>query len=334
MYNILLCSAGKRVKLIKQLKESLKNRGLVIVTDYDKNTPAMYAADKSYAVPKITDQKYIEMLIEICKKENIKAITTLIDPEIEILSKADSLFNKNGVLMLVPSYKTAKLCMDKYAMYEYLNENNINTIKSYINLELFYEDFHEGLIGFPCFIKPRFGSGSFGARIVYSKKELEFYFSYDSMIIQEFMEGVDINVDIYVDCYSLEIISLFAKQKLQSKIGGACRVLSYKDNRLDEFIRKINKIFEFHGPADIDLFYQNGSYFITEINPRFGGGYIYAHALNVDFTPLIIKNIEKKVNSIKVHQYKENLLMMMYDEILIKNHSCTINPVVDAKLDP
>ena len=305
MYNILFCSAGRRVKLIQQLKQSLANTGYIITTDMDNTAPALFFSDKYHIVPKITEHNYIKTLLNICIKDNIKVLTTLIDPEIAIIAKERVLFENLGVTLLIPSYETALLCLDKLKMYNYLKNNNIDTINTY-NLDQ--------SLNFPVFIKPRYGSGSVGACKINNIDELRHIYEKD-YIIQDYMTGIDISVVAYIDCISNEVVSIFAMKKLESKIGGACKVLSYIDNSLFDFVCKLNKLFDFKGPIDIDLFYQDGKYYVTEINPRFGGGYIFAHALGVDFTQLIIKNIHKQINEVNFIDYENDRLLFMYNEV-------------------
>ena len=40
--------------------------------------PALYEADNYSIVPRITDPNYIEIVLDICKKENIDGILSLI----------------------------------------------------------------------------------------------------------------------------------------------------------------------------------------------------------------------------------------------------------------
>ncbi|MCD7840745.1 MAG: carbamoyl phosphate synthase, partial [Erysipelotrichaceae bacterium] len=83
--NILFCSVGRRVELLKDFKSSLGDDLKIVATDNSRYAPALYVADKQYLVPLIHDKKYISTIINICKKEKIDVVTTLIDPEIEIL---------------------------------------------------------------------------------------------------------------------------------------------------------------------------------------------------------------------------------------------------------
>src|SRR5699024_3494119 len=79
--NILVTSAGRRVKVVEYLKESLKDvKGQVIATDGDVNAPAIHFADAYEIVPRIDDGNYIKHIIQLCEKYNITGIVSLIDP--------------------------------------------------------------------------------------------------------------------------------------------------------------------------------------------------------------------------------------------------------------
>ncbi|MFZ2462167.1 MAG: ATP-grasp domain-containing protein, partial [Caldibacillus thermoamylovorans] len=312
--NFLFCSVGRRAELIKNFKESLNNDSKIIATDCNNTAPALYFADKQYIVPKITDKKYLTTIMEICEKENINAILTFIDPEIEILAKNRESFESIGVEVLAPYLETAKLCFDKFEMYKYLVENNIKTIRTYADLNSFNSDYKNGDCNFPVFVKPRTGSGSVGARKVSSYEELKSIFNKEcNLIIQEFMDGDDIDADVYIDTISHKPVSIFAKKKLETKIGGANKTISFKDNKLFKLIEEVVTKFQFNGPIDIDFFYKDGEYYLSEINPRFGGAYLHAYGCGVDFIKLIVNNLNGIENDPEFGNYDEDVLMMMYD---------------------
>lgn len=319
MNNILFCSAGRRGKLIKDFKETIKETGKLIVAENSIYSPARYIADKSYTVPKITEINYIDTILDICIKENIKAILTLIDPEIEILSNNKEKFEKLGILVLTPSKETAELCFDKYKMYKYLKENNIKTVLTYGTLEEFKEGYNKKEIEFPVFIKPRTGSGSVGATKVNNIQDLESAMNEDeTLIIQEFMDAEDLDADVYIDCISKKPVSIFSKKKIETKIGGASKTISFKDEKLFSTIKEIIKHFDFSGTIDMDFFYKDGEYYLSEINPRFGGAYIHAYGAGVNFPQMIINNIEGKENKENIGDYEEDIMMLMYDEVVIE----------------
>ena len=317
--NILFCSVGRRAEFLKNVRKSMGNEGRIIATDITSTAPALYFADAFYLVPPISDPKYIDTILDICHKEKIGAISTCIDPEIMLLAKHRDKFEKKGILVLAPIYETAQLCFDKYRMYCYLTERGIPTIRTYGDIVTFKNAFDNGDIYFPVFVKPRTGSGSVGARKIYSLDELHVAFEADpKLIVQEYMgDSLDLDADVYVDTVSHEIVSIFTKKKLESKIGGASKTVSFKDEKLIDFLISALKEFSFNGPVDVDVFYRNGQYYLSEINPRFGGAYLHAFGAGVDFIKMIQNNVNGIANKPAFMQYEEDLAMLMYDSVVI-----------------
>ena len=318
--NILFCSVGRRCELLKDFRKSLGDKVRLIVTDNSPYAPALEFADVSYQVPLIHDKAYIPMILDICKKEGIDAVTTLIDPEIAILAQHREAFEALGVTVLAPYQKTAALCFDKYEMSKYLTEKGINTVKTFGSFADFKKAYTNKEITLPVFVKPRTGSGSVGARKVDTLELLEELTTQDeTLIIQELMTGEDMDADIYVDTISHNPVAIFSKKKISTTIGGANKTISFKDEKLFAFVQNALKVFEFNGPLDMDLFYQDGNYYLSEINPRFGGAYLHAYGAGVDFPAFIYKNVkEQKANEPCIGAYGEEVVMMMYDSVVIK----------------
>ena len=318
-YNLLCCNVGRRGRLMIDFRNTLNGKGKVIATDNWSVAPALFLADKQYVVPKISDPLYIETVLDLCKKEDIKAITTFIDPEIEVLSKNRELFIENGILPLCPSYRSAGLCFDKYEMFLHLSKKGVRTVLTYNSLGSFKAGLGKGDISFPVFIKPISGSGSVGAQRVNTIEEMEVIFSESKFdyIIQELMTGGDCDADVYVDCFSHKPVAAFSKRKIETRIGGASKTISFKDQKLFDFIEEVCSVLELNGPCDMDFFYKNGEYYLSEINPRFGGAYLHAYGAGVDFVKLIMNNIDGIENKSQIGEYDEGVLMLMYDDVVI-----------------
>lgn len=317
--NILFCSAGRRGELLKDFRKSMGDEGTIVATDNNNTAPALYFADKRYLVPKIDDPHYVDFLLDICEKESIDAITTLIDPEIEILANNRDKFEALGVLVLAPYPESAQLCFDKYEMYKHLVANNVPTVKTYGDLDSFIKAQESGEIDFPVFVKPRKGSGSVGARRIETFEELRIAFLEDStLIIQELMTAGDVDADVYVDAISHELVTAFTKKKLSTTIGGANKTVSFKDNAFFEAIKKAVGILELCGPSDIDFFNKDGEYLLSEVNPRFGGAYLHAYGAGVDFVKLIARNVAGEANEPSFGDYEDDVVMMMFDSVVIK----------------
>ncbi|MBU4438985.1 MAG: ATP-grasp domain-containing protein [Acetobacterium sp.] len=317
--NFLFCSVGRRGELIKNCKASLNSNVKIVATDCSKFAPALYFADKQYIVPRIDDPSYLDVLLNICNVEKIDAITTLIDPEIQILSENRKMFEAIGVEVLAPYSETSNLCIDKFKLYQHAVKNNIATVPTYENIDEFNQALSNETIHFPVFVKPRFGSGSVGAKKVENYEKLKILIAEDeNLIIQKYISGLDIDADVYIDTVSKKPVRIFTKIKLETTIGGANKTISFKNKELVRVIQKIIQTLDFNGPIDIDFFNVDGVYYLSEINPRFGGAYLHAFGAGVDFFKCIVNNLDGIENELDYDSYDEDIVMMMYDSVIIR----------------
>jgi carbamoyl-phosphate synthase large subunit len=317
--NVLLLSCGTRNKIIQYFKRELAGRGLVIATDCSKLAPALYEADRHYIVPRIDSDDYLDVVLEICRENKIRAVLSLIDPELSILAKHRELFLENGILPVVSDYEVVELCLDKYEMARFLKEHGYLTARTYISKEEFYADVQAGVISYPVFVKPRKGSASIGTHRVTSEEELELLFRrFDDLIIQEFMDGAELGADVYVDMITGEPVSIFVKKKLKMRAGETDKSVSFKDDALFRLIVDFVKKVGLRGIIDMDIFQVGGDYYISEVNPRFGGGYPHAHECGVNAVAMILNNIQGVQNVEAIGEYEQNVYMMKYGEILIQ----------------
>lgn len=317
--NYLMLSVGRRGELLKDFRLSIEEGSRIVATDLSPYAPALYFADEQYLVPRIDDPAYIDTILDICKKESIDAVTTFIDPEISILANNREKFADLGVEVLAPYEETAEICFDKYKMFKHLQSVGIPTVMTWGTIEEFEDAYKVGTVEFPVFVKTRTGSGSVGARKVSNYEILEELMKEDpSLIIQEFMDCMDLDADVYIDTITHEAVAAFSKKKIENRIGGASKTISFKDEKLFAFISNIVKTLKFNGPIDMDFFYKDGSYYLSEVNPRFGGAYLHAYGAGVDFIKLIEKNLNGEANTPNFGDYEEGVVMMMYDSVVIR----------------
>src|SRR5699024_5514997 len=99
--NVLVTSAGRRVKIVEYMKESLESLGgTVIATDCDIHAPAIHFADDYEIVPRIDNSNYIQVILVICEKYDIKVIISLIDPELELFANNKEKFDERHIQLI------------------------------------------------------------------------------------------------------------------------------------------------------------------------------------------------------------------------------------------
>ena len=317
--NILLLSVGTRNKIVQYFKKAVGENGVVVATDMSELAPAVYEADKFYKVPRMTDEGYIEVIFDICKKESIDGILTLIDPELSLLAKHKEEFAALGVTVIGSSYELCERALDKMDMYDWLTIHGYNCAKSYINKEYFFADVEAGNITYPVFVKPVRGSASGAISKVYDKETVDLLFAHnENLMIQEFLCGQEIGADVYIDMLSGETVSIFTKKKIVMRAGETDKAVSFKDEKLFALIEKFANESGWLGQIDIDIFDVNGEYYISEVNPRFGGGYPHAYECGCDHMDLILNNLNGITNKQRIGAYNDGVYMMKYNEIMMR----------------
>ncbi len=318
--NILILSAGTRNKVVQAFKKELAGIGKVVATDCSNIGPAIYDADKAYIVPRIDAPDYIDVILDICKKEEITGLFSLIDPELSLIADNAERFMEIGVTPLVSTYELCETSLDKFRMYDILQKLGVPTAKCYTDISSFESAKEAGEIDFPVFVKPQKGSASLGITAVNSKEMLDALFhDYDGLMIQEFMHGQEYGADVYIDMISGKCTAIFLKKKIKMRAGETDKSVSVKDERIFEQIKVFSEKVGYRGMIDIDLFHdeEKDNWYLSEVNPRFGGGYPHAYACGVNFPKQIIKNLQGEENDVNIGDYEDGIVMMKYNEITI-----------------
>lgn len=322
--NILILSAGTRNKVVQYFKRELGNEGKVIATDCSNLAPAVYEADRFYLVPRITAPDYLDTILDICRKESIDGVFSLIDPELSLLAKEKEKFLAVGTTPIVSPYELVETCFDKFKMYKLLCEMGIPTGKCFVDKEAFYRAIEAGEIAYPVFVKPVKGSASININKVNSNKEIDVLFDlYDDLMIQEYMDGTEYGADVYVDMLTGKCTSIFIKEKIKMRAGETDKSVSVKDEALFSMIEKFVEKCGFCGMIDMDIFKIGDTYYISEVNPRFGGGYPHAYECGVNMPAQVICNLKGESNMDSIGCYRAGICMMKYNEIAIKDMNDT-----------
>lgn len=319
--NVLILAAGTRNKIIQYFKRTFDGVGTVVATDASALGPAIYDADKYYIVPPITEEGYIDKILEICQVEQISGVLSLIDPELSLLAANEEKFKDLGVTIIGSSYELCEMALDKMQMYHWLVEHGYNCARSWMDKYEFYKAVEAGELSFPVFVKPYRGSASLSISKVYDKETVDLLFAHENdLMIQEFLDGQEIGADVYIDMISGEVVSIFTKKKIKMRAGETDKAVSFKDPALFQLIERFVLEAGYCGQIDIDIFDVKGKYYISEVNPRFGGGYPHAYESGCDHMKLILENLRGNANAKSIGNYEEGIYMMKYNEVkIVKN---------------
>lgn len=309
--NILIPNIGRRGYLVKYLKNTNSFTGKLFVSDCDNTASGLYSNnDGAFILPRIDDgeKEYIESLLELCNKENIKIVIPVIDPEILILSREMDTFRKMGILLAVSHLDVINKCYNKISMNKFLANNGFDIPVTFDSIHKFKLDFEKNRVKFPVIIKPVYGSGSDATYKVNSIKELEALFC-EKMVIQEFIDGQEYGIDVF-NSLKKEPLRCIIKKKISMRSGETDKAQTVKDKNIQECIIKLARKLGHICNLDCDVIMKGRKIYIIDLNPRFGGGYPATHEAGVNLLKLILDMYEEIEIGPDFNNYEENLLVM------------------------
>lgn len=332
--NILFTCAGRRNYLINYFKEALKGNGKVLASDMQLTAPAMVDADEAFIVPSIYAEDYVEEIKKIVKENNVKAVISLNDLELPILSNRKSEIENLGAKVIVSDAKVIKIAFDKWETVKFLERVGLKSPKTFINFNQAKKALESGELKFPLVIKPRWGSASIGIDFPEDMEELELAYKLQTIrlsrtilaeaskedlqhaiLIQEKIPGTEFGIDVLND-FNGNHIGTFARKKMSMRSGETDKAVSVIDEKLTEVGKIIGESLKHIGNLDCDVFEHNGAYYVLELNPRFGGGYPFSHEAGTN-TPAIYLEWLKGNSDIKKHiNYKEGVMFSKCDRLI------------------
>lgn len=269
--NILFLSAGRRVELVKAFRKAMetsKTKGKIIAVDLQETAPALYFADEFLQIRRVTEDGYIDELIQICKDKNISLIIPTIDTELYVLSEnKEKIESETGAKIMVSDKNVIRIIRDKFKTHDFLKDNGFKTPRVITENDIKNQNYT-----FPLFIKPLDGSSSINNFKINNEEELNFFKKYvDRPIIQEFAKGEEYCVDIFTD-FNGNPITIVPKLRVASRAGEIMKGKIVKDQRIINYMKKLVKLIKPIGEINVDCMVSEEEISIIEINGRFAGG--------------------------------------------------------------
>lgn len=270
-YNILILSAGRRVELVQSFQKAAKRlniKSTVVAGDCSETAPAIYFADKKVILPRINEENYIDEIIKVCQRDNIRLVIPTIDTDLLVLSEErERIESESGAIVLISSTEVVSICRDKINTQKFLEKNGFKMPKMYSEEEL-----DSGELKFPLFIKPKSGSSSINT---FKANNLQELFTYRSLIkepiVQDFITGKEFTVDVFLD-FDGNIITIVPRLRMATRSGEISKGKIIKDREIIDDIKRLVEVLRPIGHITIQLMKTDKGIEYIEINPRFGGG--------------------------------------------------------------
>ena len=132
-----------------------------------------------------------------------------------------------------------------------------------------------GDVVFPVLVKARQGFGSRNIFRCRDRRDLEFFLDYTSAdsMVQACCSGEEFSIDVFCDLEG-RCLNAVPRSMIESKGGESIKGMTIADADLVEVGRHVSETLGIVGPANIQCFREpDGTHRVTDINPRFGGGF-------------------------------------------------------------
>lgn len=314
-HNILITSAGKRVALTRYFKETLNRfypEAKVFITDMNPEmAPVSYVCDGSFKVPRVTAPEYPDVLLNICKENNVGMVIATIDTELLLLADLKEEFCKKGIYVIVSDKAFITMCRDKRNTAELFEKHGVR-----VPAEV---DKYNPT--FPLFAKPYDGSLSTNLHYIKCAEELTPEILNDPKLV--FMEYIDKTVykEYTVDMYygkDNRVKCIVPRERIEIRAGEINKGRTAKNYILSFLKERFDYIENCTGCICMQLFFHPETKDIVgiEINPRFGGGYPLTYMSGGNYPELLIREYFLGEDVEYFDNWVDNKLMLRFDDAI------------------
>jgi carbamoyl-phosphate synthase large subunit len=234
-------------------------------------------ADRSFLVPSLDDPTYIPIVVDICRREQVKRVYPLIDPDVPVLTQHSDTIEATGAMVATIPARVAAMVADKWEVTQFFRRIDLLTPRSWLP-----EEIDPAQMTYPLFIKPRRGSASKDAFQARNERELRFFLEYvPDPIVQELLPGPEITCDVICDIDG-DVLAVVPRQRIEVRGGEVVKGVTIYDASLLDACVKIAMHLQTRGPITVQCMLNNGKPHFTEINARFGGGFPLGVAAGAD----------------------------------------------------
>jgi carbamoyl-phosphate synthase large subunit len=316
---VLFTCAGQRVDIVTAFRQA---GATTVAADADQLAPALYHADHRAIVPRVDDPFYIETLRSLVELHDVRLIVPLTDLDHAVLAQARD--NLGGAVVLVPGIETIERCSDKYRAHEFFEEQGIGSPPTWLPTELPEQ------LRFPVLVKARKG---FGSRHIYradNQTELDFFLRYtaaDSMV-QAVCHGEEFSIDVFCDLDG-RCVAAVPRTMIESKGGESIKGMSIKDDDLIAFGVRVSEALPIIGPANVQCFREpDGELQVTDVNPRFGGGFPLPTAAGSRYPELALALAAGEQLEPRLGDFRAGVVMTrFFSEVILEERDGALQPV-------
>ena len=307
----MITSAGRRISLLRAFQEAVRpGGGRVVAADADSLAPALYFADEGVALPKATSSDYTAALLETIERYDIGLVVPTIDTELLPLASSADLVAAEGCVALISSEHLVRIAADKWRTVQFFAAKGINTPRSWLPEEMAGgEELPQDL-----FIKPRDGSASENAFALSRDRLRDGLGVVPDPLIQERMVGQEMTTDCYLGLDE-HCCHYVPRLRIRTVGGESIQGVTVSDKDIRDWLLRVLQIVRDAGgvgPITLQAFLTEHGPVLSEINPRFAGGFPLTNVAGGHYPDWIVRTLEGETIRPTAGAYRDGVYMTRY----------------------
>ena len=282
---VLFLAAHWRVSLVRAFqnaKAQCETSFQLIAVDSDALAPALQVADRSHSLPLFSDNNCLELLLTICRTQAIDAIIPMTNKAIDFLNIHREELSGGNRRLFIPESSTIEICHDKWNLWKFMELEGFNSPKTFLLAESDPPD------TFPLIAKERSGEGGKNQSLIENQRDLDYCIDkYPNHIYQELIQGREFSVDLFADVKGIPQL-IVPRERLSVRGGEVMTSKINMNESIIDLVEALSRRLALTGPCNIQgILDENGTFFFTDLNLRFGSGSVHTIAAGGDI-PLMI----------------------------------------------
>jgi Carbamoylphosphate synthase large subunit (split gene in MJ) len=309
--NVLVTAAGRRTSLVRAFTEEAHKRGgRVFAGDVDPLAPALYFADEALKTRRTDDPAYVADLLEGVERHAIGLVIPTIDTELPVLAGSQAQFAAHGCRVAVSAEPFVAITLDKHQTGVTFGATGIHVPVSWLPPFGRVDDLPPRV-----FVKPRQGSASQNIYEV-AREELESVLRLvPNPIVQEVLSGPEITIDALLD-FQGQPIHYVPRRRIRTLAGESVQGVTLDHNpAIEDWIEHVLEqcsALGAAGPLNLQAFLTPDGPTLSEINPRFGGGFPLGLAAGGAYPAWLLDMAEGRRVLPRLREYEAGLYMTRY----------------------
>jgi carbamoyl-phosphate synthase large subunit len=255
----------------------------VVATDRDPNAAGFHLADTYAVTQSLEVEGMLDAVCGLMRRTSVRIILPTCRSDTAVYSGIQAALSAVGAVFVGSDSETVALCDDKAVFRSRIAEHFPMAPQVAIGAE--------GPETYPCFVKPRCGSGGKGVALCQNAQDWHAHRAahHQPMVAEAWVRGTEYSVDVFSDFDGQPLVAV-PRMRLKTLDGVATHIAVIDDQEIEALAIRLAAFLGLKGASCLQFRRDSeGRVYVQEANPRLGGASIASALAGVDLVHLSVR---------------------------------------------